>query len=157
MLWLLGGLLLLLLIVCLKFQGYFLFFVFVVVVGCFLCDGLYLLLFFLFFFRISKSLLLPQSPMLMLGRCNSLIFFPYFSHLSLLTHTPFRDISSLRRLFEKHPDVSTVWNLAAPLSVETAMDPKVSFIYPLSLFLPFFFTLFLKKRWFPTTTFHLLN
>jgi nucleoside-diphosphate-sugar epimerase len=35
-----------------------------------------------------------------------------------------RDKESLRQLFHDHADEhTTVWNLAAPLSVETAMDP----------------------------------
>eukprot|EP00009_Paramoeba_aestuarina_P010135 CAMPEP_0201526842 /NCGR_PEP_ID=MMETSP0161_2-20130828/33139_1 /ASSEMBLY_ACC=CAM_ASM_000251 /TAXON_ID=180227 /ORGANISM="Neoparamoeba aestuarina, Strain SoJaBio B1-5/56/2" /LENGTH=411 /DNA_ID=CAMNT_0047927399 /DNA_START=24 /DNA_END=1256 /DNA_ORIENTATION=+ len=37
-----------------------------------------------------------------------------------------RDVENLRRLFEKYPDVKTVWNLAAPLSVETAINPKIA-------------------------------
>jgi nucleoside-diphosphate-sugar epimerase len=34
-----------------------------------------------------------------------------------------RDIKALRDLFRKHRGIDTVWNLAAPLSVETANDP----------------------------------
>merc|ERR1712194_202772 len=37
-----------------------------------------------------------------------------------------RDTDSLRRVFKRHPDIHTVWNLAAPLSGETAMDPAVA-------------------------------
>ena len=37
-----------------------------------------------------------------------------------------RDEESLKRVFDNHPCVETVWNLAAPLSVETAMDPAVA-------------------------------
>lgn len=37
-----------------------------------------------------------------------------------------RDPAALRGLFRRHPEVHTVWNLAAPLSVETAMDPTVA-------------------------------
>ena len=38
-----------------------------------------------------------------------------------------RDKESLRKLFHEHADEhTTVWNLAAPLSVETAMDPAVA-------------------------------
>lgn len=37
-----------------------------------------------------------------------------------------RDGVALNRVFEKHPEVHTVWNLAAPLSVETAMDPALA-------------------------------
>lgn len=38
-----------------------------------------------------------------------------------------RDGAALRSLFQKHADANTiVWNLAAPLSVETAMDPAVA-------------------------------
>lgn len=37
-----------------------------------------------------------------------------------------RDAHALHRLFRRHPSVHTVWNLAAPLSVETAMDPKLA-------------------------------
>lgn len=37
-----------------------------------------------------------------------------------------RDVASLRKIFEKHPGIHTVWNLAAPLSVETANDPSVA-------------------------------
>ena len=38
-----------------------------------------------------------------------------------------RDKESLRQLFHDHADEhTTVWNLAAPLSVETAMDPEVA-------------------------------
>jgi len=38
-----------------------------------------------------------------------------------------RDADGLRKLFQEHADESTtVWNLAAPLSVETAMDPAVA-------------------------------
>eukprot|EP00658_Telonema_sp_P-2_P056003 TRINITY_DN44501_c0_g1_i1.p1 TRINITY_DN44501_c0_g1~~TRINITY_DN44501_c0_g1_i1.p1 ORF type:complete len:500 (+),score=99.64 TRINITY_DN44501_c0_g1_i1:160-1659(+) len=38
-----------------------------------------------------------------------------------------RDRDSLQRLFREHGDANTtVWNLAAPLSVETALDPAVA-------------------------------
>jgi len=38
-----------------------------------------------------------------------------------------RDTEKLDKLFEEHGDAdTTVWNLAAPLSVETAMSPEVS-------------------------------
>lgn len=38
-----------------------------------------------------------------------------------------RDPDTLKKLFREHADRNTtVWNLAAPLSVETAMDPKVA-------------------------------
>lgn len=37
-----------------------------------------------------------------------------------------RDKSSLRAIFKKHTDIHTVWNLAAPLSIETALDPSVA-------------------------------
>mmetsp|Transcript_43703 Transcript_43703/g.132302 ORF Transcript_43703/g.132302 Transcript_43703/m.132302 type:complete len:348 (-) Transcript_43703:91-1134(-) len=37
-----------------------------------------------------------------------------------------RDAEGLRHLMRRHPSVHTVWNLAAPLSVETALDPKVA-------------------------------
>jgi threonine 3-dehydrogenase len=37
------------------------------------------------------------------------------------------DASALEALFREHADErTTVWNLAAPLSVETAMDPAVA-------------------------------
>jgi threonine 3-dehydrogenase len=37
------------------------------------------------------------------------------------------DVETLRTLFEEHADENTtVWNLAAPLSVETALDPAVA-------------------------------
>mmetsp|Transcript_4090 Transcript_4090/g.12062 ORF Transcript_4090/g.12062 Transcript_4090/m.12062 type:complete len:490 (-) Transcript_4090:37-1506(-) len=37
------------------------------------------------------------------------------------------DAAAVRKLFEEHADANTtVWNLAAPLSVETAMDPAVA-------------------------------
>jgi nucleoside-diphosphate-sugar epimerase len=38
-------------------------------------------------------------------------------------HVDVREVNQLRGLFDKHPGVHTVWNLAAPLSVETANDP----------------------------------
>ena len=38
-----------------------------------------------------------------------------------------RDAAGLRRLFREHADENTtVWNLAAPLSVETALDPALA-------------------------------
>eukprot|EP00944_MAST-04C_sp_MAST-4C-sp1_P012341 g12341.t1 len=38
-----------------------------------------------------------------------------------------RDSAALRNLFKEHADENTtVWNLAAPLSVETAMDPAIA-------------------------------
>lgn len=46
----------------------------------------------------------------------------------MITATEFnvdvRDASSIRKVFDKHPEIHTVWNLAAPLSVETAENPK---------------------------------
>jgi nucleoside-diphosphate-sugar epimerase len=33
------------------------------------------------------------------------------------------DTDSLRGIFKRHPDITTVWNLAAPLSIETELDP----------------------------------
>jgi len=42
------------------------------------------------------------------------------------TNVDVRDAHALNRVFERHPEVHTVWNLAAPLSVETAMDPAVA-------------------------------
>ena len=39
-----------------------------------------------------------------------------------------RDAESIRRLFEKHADkIDSVWNLAAPLSVDTAKDPTSAY------------------------------
>ena len=37
------------------------------------------------------------------------------------------DSTSIRRCFEKHSPIDTVWNLAAPLSVETASNPDHAF------------------------------
>jgi len=37
-----------------------------------------------------------------------------------------RDASGIMKLFKDNPGVTTVWNLAAPLSVDTAMDPAVA-------------------------------
>ena len=38
-----------------------------------------------------------------------------------------RDMASLQALFREHADEqTTVWNLAAPLSVETALSPEVA-------------------------------
>ena len=38
-----------------------------------------------------------------------------------------RDMDALRKLFQEHADSNTtVWNLAAPLSVDTALDPAVA-------------------------------
>jgi len=37
-----------------------------------------------------------------------------------------RDAAAIRKLFKDHRGIKTVWNLAAPLSVETAMDPSVA-------------------------------
>jgi nucleoside-diphosphate-sugar epimerase len=37
-----------------------------------------------------------------------------------------RDADSLRRVFAANPSIDTVWNLAAPLSVETAADPALA-------------------------------
>ena len=37
-----------------------------------------------------------------------------------------RDEEALLRMFRQHRDVHTVWNLAAPLSVETALSPAVA-------------------------------
>lgn len=37
-----------------------------------------------------------------------------------------RDFHSVKRVFKRHRFVHTVWNLAAPLSVETALNPKVA-------------------------------
>lgn len=37
-----------------------------------------------------------------------------------------RDFVAIKKLFQRHRYVHTVWNLAAPLSVETAMDPRVA-------------------------------
>ena len=48
--------------------------------------------------------------------------------LSSRVHTVFgvdvRDPKSLQRVFDLHPTISVVWNLAAPLSVDTAKDPS---------------------------------
>jgi nucleoside-diphosphate-sugar epimerase len=37
-----------------------------------------------------------------------------------------RDAASVLKVFKDNPSVETVWNLAAPLSVETALDPAVA-------------------------------
>lgn len=37
-----------------------------------------------------------------------------------------RDLDSLRHVMRKHKDIRCVWNLAAPLSVETALSPEVA-------------------------------
>lgn len=37
-----------------------------------------------------------------------------------------RNINSLRDIFADHPDIKTVWNMAAPLSMETAKDPATA-------------------------------
>lgn len=37
-----------------------------------------------------------------------------------------RDFYAMKRVFKRHRFVHTVWNLAAPLSVETAINPKVA-------------------------------
>jgi nucleoside-diphosphate-sugar epimerase len=37
-----------------------------------------------------------------------------------------RKASTLQQVFAKHPRISCVWNLAAPLSVETAKDPELA-------------------------------
>ena len=37
-----------------------------------------------------------------------------------------RDFEQLKALFQRHRFVDTVWNLAAPLSVETALDPTLA-------------------------------
>eukprot|EP00750_Incisomonas_marina_P031518 INCI8222.1.p1 GENE.INCI8222.1~~INCI8222.1.p1 ORF type:complete len:379 (+),score=48.61 INCI8222.1:131-1267(+) len=34
-----------------------------------------------------------------------------------------REASTLQKIFDAHPNIKTVWNLAAPLSVDTAKDP----------------------------------
>lgn len=35
-----------------------------------------------------------------------------------------REASTLQKVFDAHPNIKTVWNLAAPLSVDTAKDPS---------------------------------
>ena len=39
-----------------------------------------------------------------------------------------RDAASIKRIFDKHgADIDSVWNLAAPLSVDTANDPSSAY------------------------------
>eukprot|EP00930_Biecheleria_cincta_P029356 TRINITY_DN20429_c0_g1_i1.p1 TRINITY_DN20429_c0_g1~~TRINITY_DN20429_c0_g1_i1.p1 ORF type:complete len:327 (-),score=73.65 TRINITY_DN20429_c0_g1_i1:207-1187(-) len=42
------------------------------------------------------------------------------------TNVDVRDFYSMNRIFKRHRFVHTVWNLAAPLSVETALNPSVA-------------------------------
>lgn len=42
------------------------------------------------------------------------------------TNVDVRDFYAVQRVFQRHRFVHTVWNLAAPLSVETALNPKVA-------------------------------
>lgn len=46
--------------------------------------------------------------------------------MTSVTGVDVRDFQSVRRLFQRHRYVERVWNLAAPLSVETALDPIVA-------------------------------
>eukprot|EP00444_Apocalathium_aciculiferum_P024211 CAMPEP_0183432378 /NCGR_PEP_ID=MMETSP0370-20130417/57169_1 /TAXON_ID=268820 /ORGANISM="Peridinium aciculiferum, Strain PAER-2" /LENGTH=325 /DNA_ID=CAMNT_0025618329 /DNA_START=51 /DNA_END=1031 /DNA_ORIENTATION=- len=43
-----------------------------------------------------------------------------------VTNADVRDFSTINRIFKRHRFVHTVWNLAAPLSVETALNPTVA-------------------------------
>lgn len=42
------------------------------------------------------------------------------------TNVDVRDFRAISRVFKRHRFVQTVWNLAAPLSVESAINPKVA-------------------------------
>eukprot|EP00913_Durusdinium_trenchii_P029194 g27369.t1 len=42
------------------------------------------------------------------------------------TNKDVRDFYTMQRIFQRHRFVHTVWNLAAPLSVETARNPKIA-------------------------------
>lgn len=42
------------------------------------------------------------------------------------TNKDVRDFYTMQRIFQRHRFVHTVWNLAAPLSVETAKNPKIA-------------------------------
>jgi len=42
------------------------------------------------------------------------------------TNKDVRDFYTMQRIFQRHRLVHTVWNLAAPLSVETAQNPKIA-------------------------------
>jgi len=42
------------------------------------------------------------------------------------TDADVRDLYTMQRIFKRHRFVHTVWNLAAPLSVETALNPSVA-------------------------------
>lgn len=60
-----------------------------------------------------------------------LLHTPLPDHLAIAVkasemHVDVNDISAIRNMFKKHPDIHTVWNLAAPLSVETANDPAAA-------------------------------
>jgi nucleoside-diphosphate-sugar epimerase len=60
-----------------------------------------------------------------------LLYTPLPDHLAIAVtasemYMDVTDIAAIRRVFKKHPDIHTVWNLAAPLSVETANDPRAA-------------------------------
>lgn len=42
------------------------------------------------------------------------------------TNADVRDFFTMQRIFKRHRFVHTVWNLAAPLSVETALNPEIA-------------------------------
>jgi nucleoside-diphosphate-sugar epimerase len=52
---------------------------------------------------------------------------PLPPHLAARVHTvegvDIRDAATLQSIFDAHPSIRAVWNLAAPLSVDTAKDP----------------------------------
>lgn len=57
---------------------------------------------------------------------------PLPDHLQILVtaqvmNVDVRDVNTLRHVFKQHPEIHTVWNMAAPLSVETAKDPSVAY------------------------------
>lgn len=56
------------------------------------------------------------------------VFPPQVEQLAAATepNVDVRDGEALRRVLKNHPEVNTIWNLAAPLSVETALDPSVA-------------------------------
>lgn len=46
--------------------------------------------------------------------------------MTSVTGVDVRDFGAIRKVFQRHRYVERVWNLAAPLSVETALDPVVA-------------------------------
>jgi len=46
--------------------------------------------------------------------------------MTCVTGIDVRSFRDVKQLFQRHRYVHTVWNLAAPLSIETAMDPEVA-------------------------------